>query len=119
MTNIEFENLTGKLCWNEQGLIPVITQEIDGTVLMFAWMNAISLRMTIEERVAVYFSRSRQEIWRKGDTSGNKQELVSIHIDCDCDVVLIKVKQTGVACHTGMRSCFYRNISEEGAFDHE
>lgn len=95
--------------WNADGLIPAIAQDVDsGEVLMLAWMNAEALALTLEERRAVYWSRSRQEIWRKGDTSGNVQELVDIRLDCDGDTLLLSVRQIGgAACHTGRRHCFF------------
>ena len=94
--------------WNQDGLIPAIAQEADtGEVLMLAYMNAESLALTLAEGRAVYWSRSRQSIWRKGESSGNIQELVDIHLDCDGDTILIKVRQVGGgACHTGRRHCF-------------
>lgn len=99
--------LISKLSFNEQGLIPAIVQEAsDGEVLMLAWMNAEALRRTLTETRVTFWSRSRQEFWRKGDTSGNIQTVVSAHADCDGDVVLLKVHQHGAACHTGLRSCF-------------
>jgi len=94
--------------WNSDGLVPAIAQEADtGEVLMMAWMNAESLSLTLAEQRAIYWSRSRQEIWRKGETSGNVQELVDIKLDCDGDTLLLKVRQIGgAACHTGRRHCF-------------
>jgi len=95
--------------WNADGLIPAIAQDVDsGEVLMLAWMNAEALALTLEERRAVYWSRSREEIWRKGETSGNVQELVDIRLDCDGDTLLLRVRQIGgAACHTGRRHCFF------------
>ena len=95
--------------WNEQGLIPVIAQEADtGEVLMLAWMNAEALAKTLETGEAVYWSRSRQSLWRKGATSGNTQTLVDACLDCDGDTLLLRVKQQGDgACHTGRRTCFF------------
>ena len=95
--------------WNEQGLIPVIAQEADtGEVLMLAWMNAEALAKTLETGEAVYWSRSRQSLWRKGATSGNTQTLVAACLDCDGDTLLLQVKQQGDgACHTGRRTCFF------------
>jgi len=96
--------------WNENGLIPAIAQEHDtGKVLMVAWMNKEALRTTIEEGRVVYFSRSKQKLWRKGEESGHIQELKEIRTDCDSDVILVQVKQIGgIACHTGRHSCFYK-----------
>jgi phosphoribosyl-AMP cyclohydrolase/phosphoribosyl-ATP pyrophosphohydrolase/phosphoribosyl-AMP cyclohydrolase len=98
------------LRWNDDGLIPAIVQEAGtGTVLMFAWMNEESLRQTLEEGRTVFWSRSRQELWRKGDTSGDRQWVREARYDCDGDVLLLLVEQEGRgACHTGERSCFFR-----------
>jgi phosphoribosyl-AMP cyclohydrolase len=100
--------------FNEQGLVPVITQDAEnGDVLMFAWMNFETLRMTLAEGRMVYWSRSRQEIWRKGDTSGDYQDVQAAYYDCDADVLLFKVRQHGAgACHTGARTCFFRQFGE-------
>ena len=93
--------------FNAEGLIPVIAQQWDtGEVLMLAWMDAEALRRTRESGRATYWSRSRQEYWVKGETSGNTQSVREIRIDCDGDTVLLMVEQTGVACHTGSRTCF-------------
>lgn len=96
--------------WNSEGLLPVIAQETDsGEVLMMAWMNREALELTREKGRAVYWSRSRQQLWYKGETSGHVQELEEIRIDCDADVVLLQVRQVGgIACHTGRRRCFFR-----------
>ena len=96
--------------WTSDGLIPVIAQDFEtGEVLMMAWMNKASLELSIAEQRAIYWSRSRSKLWRKGESSGHVQELHSIRIDCDSDVLLLAVKQLGgIACHTGRRSCFYR-----------
>jgi phosphoribosyl-AMP cyclohydrolase len=100
--------------YNADGLVPVITQDVtNGDVLMFAWMSAETLRMTLAEGRMVYWSRSRQEIWRKGDTSGDHQDVEEAFYDCDEDVLLFKVVQHGKgACHTGARTCFYRRFGE-------
>jgi phosphoribosyl-ATP pyrophosphohydrolase/phosphoribosyl-AMP cyclohydrolase len=98
----------GDIKWNEQGLIPVVTQDVvSGTVLMLAYMNREALAITLTERQVCYYSRSRQELWRKGETSGHIQELVDWRLDCDKDSLLILVKQSGVACHEGEFSCFH------------
>ena len=99
------------LKWNEQGLIPAIVQNA-GTneVLMMAWMNAEALQKTKETGEAHFWSRSRQELWHKGATSGNIQTVVDIWIDCDADTILLKVVPAGPACHTGNRTCFYREV---------
>ncbi|NOX08628.1 MAG: phosphoribosyl-AMP cyclohydrolase [Gammaproteobacteria bacterium] len=98
--------------WTADGLIPVIAQDAgDGRVLMFAWMNRESLTLTIEHGKAVYWSRSRGRLWRKGEESGNEQIVKEMRLDCDEDVLLITVEQRGdIACHTGRRSCFYRRL---------
>lgn len=94
-----------------KGLIAAIAQEADSNeVLMMAWMNQEALRKTIETRRATYFSRSRNEIWIKGETSGNVQEVLEIKFDCDGDAVLLRIKQTGCACHTGQKSCFHNEL---------
>lgn len=99
--------------WDDQGLIPVIAQEqATGDVLMFAWMNREALRLTTEQSRAVYYSRSRQKLWFKGEESGHVQRVHEIRLDCDRDVILLKVTQEGhdpsIACHTGRHSCFYQ-----------
>lgn len=98
--------------WTEDGLVPVIAQQHDsGRVVMFAWMNRQSLVLTAEEGFAVYWSRSRQRLWRKGEESGHRQRVIDIQLDCDSDVILIKIEQEGgIACHTGRESCFYRSL---------
>ena len=104
------EQLSG-VTFNADGLVPAIAQDLDGTVLMLAWMNAETLQMTLDEGRMVYWSRSRQEIWRKGDTSGDHQDVREAFYDCDADVLLFKVHQHGNgACHTGERTCFYRRF---------
>ena len=107
------EQLAG-VKYDASGLVPVIAQDVDnGDVLMFAWMNAETLRMTLDEGRMVYWSRSRQEIWRKGDTSGDHQDVKEAFYDCDGDVLLFKVVQHGNgACHTGARTCFYRRFGD-------
>lgn len=98
--------------WTEDGLVPVIAQQHDsGRVVMFAWMNRESLALTVAEGYAVYWSRSRQRLWRKGEESGHQQKVIDIQLDCDEDVILLKVaQQGGIACHTGRESCFYRSL---------
>jgi phosphoribosyl-AMP cyclohydrolase len=98
--------------WTSEGLIPVIAQQADtGKVLMFAWMNRESLALTVEEGYAVYWSRSRNRLWRKGEESGHRQKVISLYLDCDEDVILLAVDQHGgIACHTGRHSCFYRKL---------
>ena len=96
--------------WNESGLVPAIAQQYDtGRVLMVAWMNREALSATLKEGRAVYWSRSRQKLWRKGEESGHVQHLRELRTDCDSDVLLLQVDQAGgIACHTGRHSCFYR-----------
>lgn len=103
-----------ELAWNEEGLIPAIAQEAStGKVLMLAWMNREALRLTALEQRAVYWSRSRQRLWRKGEESGHTQQVVEIRIDCDSDVILLIVDQIGgIACHTGRHSCFFRRLED-------
>ncbi len=98
--------------WTEDGLVPVIAQQADsGKILMFAWMNSESLALTVAEGYAVYWSRSRQRLWRKGEESGHRQKVIDLFLDCDEDVILLKIEQEGgIACHTGRESCFYRRL---------
>ena len=98
--------------YDERGLVPCIVQDAaTGTVVMLAWMNAEALRLTRETRVVHFWSRSRQALWKKGETSGHVQRVVEMRVDCDQDVLLLKVDQAGPgACHTGRRSCFYRAV---------
>jgi len=100
--------------WDDKGLVPAIAQDSEtNEILMVAWMNAESLALSLEEGRAIYWSRSRQKLWRKGEESGNVQQLKSLRLDCDADVILLKVEQIGsVACHTGRRSCFYRQLND-------
>ncbi len=105
-----------KVLWDEHGLVPVIAQQVHtNDVLMFAWMNRDALEKTVELGEAVYWSRSRKKLWHKGEESGHRQKVVEIRLDCDADVILLKVEQIdNIACHTGRHSCFYQqlNISE-------
>lgn len=105
-----------ELAWNGEGLMPAIAQDADsGEVLMMAWMNRQSLALTRAEGRAVYWSRSRQALWRKGESSGHVQRVREIRLDCDRDVLLLKVEQIGgIACHTGRRSCFFRQLDARG-----
>lgn len=106
-----------KVQWDVNGLVPVIAQEVStNDVLMFAWMNREALAQTIETGRAVYFSRSRQRLWFKGEESGHVQRVHEVRLDCDEDVVLLKVEQiSGIACHTGRHSCFFQKF--EGTAD--
>jgi len=109
-----------KIRWDEHGLVPVIAQEAgSGHVLMFAWMNRDALAETAKTGVAVYWSRSRKKLWRKGEESGHVQKVQDIRLDCDDDVILLTVEQAGgIACHTGRHSCFYQQLAA-GADGHE
>jgi phosphoribosyl-AMP cyclohydrolase len=106
-----------KVRWDEHGLVPVIAQEVGSNdVLMFAWMNRDALAKTVELREAVYWSRSRKKLWHKGEESGHIQKVHEIRLDCDEDVVLLKVEQTdGIACHTGRHSCFFQKFEGDTA----
>ena len=98
------------ISWNSDGLVPAIAQDADtGVILMTAWMNREALELTVIENRAIYWSRSRQKLWRKGEESGHVQHLIELRLDCDSDVIMMKVNQVGdIACHTGRQSCFYR-----------
>ncbi len=104
--------------FDEAGLVPAIAQQHDsGEVLMLAWMNREALAETIASGRVCYWSRSRRALWRKGQTSGQVQRLVELRVDCDGDTLLLRVQQTGVACHTGRRSCFYRALRADGTLE--
>jgi phosphoribosyl-AMP cyclohydrolase len=109
-------NWLSEVTWNEDGLLPAIAQDhVSGRVLMMAWMNPEALKMSVSSGFAVYWSRSRQALWKKGEQSGNRQRLVEISLDCDGDTLLLKVEQLGdIACHTGRQSCFYRRLDGRG-----
>ncbi|WP_035617181.1 phosphoribosyl-AMP cyclohydrolase [Hyphomonas johnsonii] len=101
--------------FNAEGLVAAIAQDAaSGDVLMLAWMNADALAATLETGRATYWSRSRGELWVKGETSGHVQDVVEVRVDCDQDAVLLRVNQTGGACHTGRDSCFYRTVGPDG-----
>ena len=104
-----------KVRWDENGLVPVIAQEAStGDILMFAWMNRDALARTVELGEAVYWSRSRKKLWHKGEESGHTQKVLEMRLDCDEDVVLLKIEQAGgIACHTGRHSCFYQKFDGE------
>jgi phosphoribosyl-AMP cyclohydrolase/phosphoribosyl-ATP pyrophosphohydrolase/phosphoribosyl-AMP cyclohydrolase len=105
------EELLSEIKYDANGLVPAIVQDVTTKdVLMMAWMNAKSLRLTMETGETVFWSRSRQEIWHKGATSGNVQKVVEIRVDCDADTLLVLVEPAGPACHTGERTCFYRSM---------
>jgi phosphoribosyl-AMP cyclohydrolase len=105
-------NWLAEVHWDANGLVPVIAQEYDsGRILMFAWMNREALQLTYETKQAVYWSRSRNKLWRKGEESGHVQNVHEIRLDCDEDVILIKVEQIGgIACHTGRHNCFFKKL---------
>jgi phosphoribosyl-AMP cyclohydrolase len=105
-----------KVKWNADGLVPVIAQEAStGKVLMLAWMNREALAMTVAGLEAVYWSRSRARLWKKGEESGHVQRVRELRLDCDEDALLIEVEQIGgIACHTGRHSCFYRKYEAQG-----
>lgn len=104
------------VAWNADGLAPAIAQDANtGDILMMAWMNRLSLKHTVEQQQAVYWSRSRSRLWRKGESSGHVQLVREIRLDCDADAILLKVEQIGgVACHTGRANCFYRKLGPDG-----
>lgn len=104
------DNWLSEVQWNDQGLAPAIAQDVSsGEILMMAWMNSEALSLTQQHQRAVYWSRSRSKLWFKGEESGHVQTLDEIRLDCDADVILLKVKQIGgIACHTGRRRCFFR-----------
>ncbi len=103
-----------KVNWSEDGLVPAIAQDaVSGDILMVAWMNREALRQTVELGEAVYWSRSRKKLWHKGEESGHTQKVSEIRLDCDEDVVLLKIEQVGgIACHTGRRSCFFQKLED-------
>jgi phosphoribosyl-AMP cyclohydrolase len=103
-----------EIAWDERGLVPAIAQEaFTNRVLMVAWMNREALRETVATGQAVYWSRSRKRLWRKGEESGHQQRLREVRVDCDADVVLLKVDQIGgIACHTGRHNCFFRRLED-------
>ena len=104
-----------QIAFNEAGLVPAVAQQHDsGEVLMLAWMNAAALRETLTSGQVCYWSRSRRSLWRKGETSGHRQRLVELRFDCDRDALLLLVEQSGPACHTLRRSCFYHAVREGG-----
>jgi phosphoribosyl-AMP cyclohydrolase len=114
--HVDWSEAFDRLLWNEDGLLPVTTVEkSNGTVLMSAWINREALQLAFEKKKAVYWSRSRQELWVKGETSGNYQILHEVRVDCDGDAVLYLVEALGPTCHTGRQSCFSWKLSvDEG-----
>ena len=107
-------NWLSQVKWDEQGLVPVIAQDaVSGEVLMFAWMNREALERSAECGEAIYWSRSRRKLWHKGEESGHTQLIREMRMDCDNDVILLKIEQTGgIACHTGRRSCFFQKFGD-------
>jgi phosphoribosyl-AMP cyclohydrolase len=108
-------NWLNEVNWDANGLVPVIAQEHDtGDVVMFAWMNREALQLSWDTKQAVYWSRSRNRLWRKGEESGHVQKIHEIRLDCDEDVVLLKIEQVGgIACHTGRHSCFFKKLEND------
>jgi len=102
------------ITWNADGLVPAVAQDAaSGEVLMLAWMNREALRRTVETGEAVYWSRSRRALWRKGETSGHVQRIVEVRLDCDADTLLLRVESVaGIACHTGRRRCFFNRLED-------
>jgi len=115
---MDTEQLLSEIKFNESGLVPAVTQDyITNEVLMVAYMNKESIEITLNEKRACYFSRSRQALWRKGETSGHVQNLKALYYDCDADALLMKVEQIGNACHTGAYSCFFNKVYEQDITD--
>lgn len=115
MTDVEQASWLDEIKWTEDGLVPAIAQDHKtGRILMMAWMNRESLALTAQEGRAVYWSRSRSQLWRKGESSGHVQKVHELRLDCDADVITLQVEQLGgIACHTGRESCFYRVLDGE------
>ncbi|HBG4727539.1 TPA: bifunctional phosphoribosyl-AMP cyclohydrolase/phosphoribosyl-ATP diphosphatase HisIE [Clostridioides difficile] len=112
----EAEEFIRSIKFDDKGLVPVVVQEVvSKDVLMLAYMNKDAIKKTLKDKVSCYFSRSRQELWVKGETSGNTQKVVKMSYDCDVDTILLFVEQTGVACHTGNYSCFYRDLFDDSS----
>ena len=112
-TQVDLAEFLGALKFDDQGLVPAIAQDsASGTVLMLAWMNRDAIDQTLASGLVTYFSRSRQSLWQKGETSGNTQRLVSMQFDCDADAILMQVDQTGPACHTNRPNCFYLRVED-------
>jgi phosphoribosyl-ATP pyrophosphohydrolase/phosphoribosyl-AMP cyclohydrolase len=109
--DLDLNEILEKVKFDDRGLVPVVTQDAsDGTVLMVAYANREAIMLTCEKRVAHYFSRSRNTLWLKGESSGNVQDILEIYYDCDIDTILYRVNPRGPACHTGERTCFYRKL---------
>lgn len=113
---VRFDKLLDQCKFDDRGFITAIAQDHQtGEILMVAFMNREALEQTLERKLACYWSRSRDKLWVKGETSGHFQKIKEIIVDCDMDTVVLKVEQTGGACHTGYRSCFYRRVEENGS----
>lgn len=112
--NSAITTLLNEIRFNSDGLVPVITQSMNGEILMLAWMNKEAITETLNTKQMCYFSRSRQSLWKKGERSGQIQQLKELLLDCDGDTLLAKVEQTGVACHTGRKTCFFRTVTDQG-----
>ncbi|MGO2118473.1 MAG: bifunctional phosphoribosyl-AMP cyclohydrolase/phosphoribosyl-ATP diphosphatase HisIE [Fusobacterium sp.] len=111
---MDINNVINEIKFDNKGLVPAIAQDVNtGKVLMLAYMNKEAVEKTLNEKIAHYYSRSRQELWKKGETSGNIQKIKGFYYDCDKDTILIKVEQVGVACHTGNYSCFFNEVLNE------
>ena len=112
-TRIDLAEFLDVVKFNDQGLVPAIAQDsTSGTVLMLAWMNRDAIDQTLASGLVTYYSRSRQSLWQKGETSGNTQRLVDMQFDCDADAILMLVEQTGPACHTSRPNCFYLRVED-------
>ncbi len=107
-------NWLDEVPWNKEGMITAVAQDASsGRILMVAWMNRVALKETVERMEAVYWSRSRNKLWRKGEESGHTQKVLEVRLDCDSDAILLKVEQAGgIACHTGRESCFFRKLED-------
>ncbi len=109
------DTLQSQVKWNADGLVPAVVQDAaDGRVLMMAWMNAESLDLTLSTGYTHFWSRSRKSLWKKGETSGNLQRVIDLLIDCDGDTLVVRVQQSGPACHTGAPTCFFRRVTDDG-----
>ena len=112
-TRLDLAEFLDVVKFNDQGLVPAIAQDsTSGTVLMLAWMNRDAIDQTLASGLVTYYSRSRQSLWQKGETSGNTQRLVDMQFDCDADAILMLVEQTGPACHTNRPNCFYLRVED-------
>jgi len=113
-TVVRLTTVLDGLKYNADGLVPAIAQDVDsGEVLMLAWMNRTAIERTLDEGLVCYYSRSRKSLWQKGETSGHFQALQEMRFDCDGDAIVLRVQQTGVACHTDRESCFYLQVDDD------